>query len=507
MRASQAIIGEKQRAQSLHAQLFRLLYTVCSSLLVFFLLCSYSGVLRMSDRLCLEVTVVTALTTVLYCARNLSNRFILLCFNVTFFVFLVGGLWANAIDGGSAASYLEVPGYAATHTVHVLPVSLLTVNTVFILMEKPSRSVLGRWKKTADASRLPESLPTLTRQIILVIFLVALAGKLMGALIQYRFMQGNNYVESYVTNLNKPIYVWLPESIFYFSLCLWLATNPSKKMFLLLMVPVLITEGIILLSGDRAEPVCALLMLCFYVYRRGKTDEHFFHVRKRHVVLVLMALPFFVLFLQTVSYTRMHKQVDVDAHMLLEFVEDQGISAGVIGKAYVVRDSIRAISSSSYTFGSLRGYIKHNMLTRVLFGTAAMSSNTIEAALSGDSLSSTLAYLWFPQSYLQGVGCGTSYVAELFHDGGIPLLLIGNGVLAFILLLLTRVFQNAHGIFRVAFTLVAFKGIIYIPRYGALHWLTDTFSAQNLLVLLVMLLVAWLIRNKETGTVWRTARH
>ena len=497
MRASQAIIGEKQRAQSLHAQLFRLLYTVCSGLLVFFLLCSYSGVLRMSDRLCLEVTVVTALMTVLYCARDLSSRFILLCFNVTFFVFLVGGLWINNMDGGSAASYLGVSGYAATHTVHVLPVSLLTVNTVFILMEKPSRSVLERRKKTADAFRRPEVLPTLTRQIILVIFLVALAGKLMGALIQYRFMQGNNYIESYVTNLNKPIYVWLPESIFYFSLCLWLATNPSKKMFWLLMVPVLITEGIILLSGDRAEPVCALLMLCFYVYRRGKTDEHFFHVRKRHVVLVLTVLPLFIVLLQVVSYVRMHKQVDVDAHMLLEFVEDQGVSAGVIGKAYVVRDSIRAISSSSYTFGSLRGYIKHNMLTRVLFDTAALSNNTIEAALSGDSLGSTLAYLWIPQSYLQGVGCGSSYIAELFHDGGIGVLIFGNGVLAAVLILLTRIFQKEQGTFPMAFALLAFKGIIIVPRTNSFHWLTSVLSAQNLLVLLVLLLITRLIRNRE----------
>ena len=129
--------------------------------------------------------------------------------------------------------------------------------------------------------------------------------------------------------------------------------------------------------------------------------------------------------------------------------------------------------------------------------------NTVEAATSGYSYGSTLAYLWFRPTYLAGRGCGSSYVAELFHDGGLLELCIGSAILSFLMLyIFRRMGSDRYGsIYRTAFSLIIFKGLILIPRTNSFSWLTSAISVQNLMVFVVLLIANQLfslhIRKEE----------
>lgn len=498
MKPNDTLLGKQHIGKDLRMQVFKLLYTTLSGLLLVILLFSYMGNMWLSDRICVDIAVLCGVVAVIYCIMDMSNRFVLLCFNVNYFLFLVSGLWLTLLEGGYPPAYLGANVRAASHTAHVLAISLLIVNLVFILMDKPPQALMDKQaKKFTKEEKKQEPLPKLVEQIILAMLILCLVSKLVGAVIQYQVTSASSYVDSYITGFEKPFLVWMPESIFYFVLCLWLCTNPKKKPLLLLLAWVLVIEVIILLSGDRAEPICTLLLLCYYIYRRSKNEEDFFQIKKWHVALALVMVPLLIIALQTVKHTRVHESVEVSADMLMEFVEDQGVSAGVISRAYVSRNTIKEIGGSSYTFGSLRNYLEQNMASRVLLGIEVVKQNTKAAAFSGDSLGSTIAYLWFPTSYFEGTGCGSSYIAEFFHDGGIGYLCFGSMALGLLLIYFVRVLQKSHNVFSMAFVLLILKDIIIVSRTSTFYWLTNAFTVQNLLVLALLLLITHLARNKD----------
>ncbi len=482
--------AKKQRLAHRGPSALPKLLCVAAGLFLLLILCiSYTEGMPLSGLLCTNIAVLCGGVTILYCLRDITNRFALLCFNVNYLLFLVGGVWTTQLRQGYLPGYLNGDVTATAHTCHVLAISLLIVDLAFALMHR-SPTVGPSLPKTKAPEQKEAVLAPAMHTIILLMLVVTLLGKLMGAFIQYRFTAANSYIDSYTTGFNKPIYVWLPESIFYFSLCLWMATNPKKQLLFLMLIPVVLVEGIILLSGDRGEPMCTGLMILYYLYRRSKREEDFLHFKRWHGVVAVLLIPVLIVGLQTVKYTRVHQTVPPNSELLMEFVEDQGVSAGVIAKAYASREIITEIGGSSYVFGSLRGYLKYNMASRLITGLPAIGSNTVEMATSGDSLGSTLAYLWFREGYLAGKGCGSSYIAEFYHDGGLVYMMLGSVFVAWLLVVMVREMKqdNRHP-FRVAFVLLAFKDLIVVSRTSTFTWITNTFTVQNLLVMLVLLVV------------------
>ena len=478
--------------------------------LLLLLLCvSYFNGMWMKDALCLYIAVLCGGISIIYSLRDITNRFVLLCFNANSLLFLVGGMLSTQLRGDYLPGYLGTGPLAATHTCHMLAISLLIVNLTFVLAYHPQADPLAKrpWQKKKETATTRPLAPA-TQTVIFLMVVVTMLGKLAGAFIQLRFTAASSYIDSYTTSFNKPIYVWLPESIFYFSLCLWMATNPKKKLLFVMMIPFFLIEGVILLSGDRGEPMCALLMVLYYLYRRSKREEGFLNLKKRHAVIALVLVPVLVVGLQTVKYTRVHQEVSIGPELLMEFIEDQGVSAGVIAKAYTSKEAITQIGGSSYVAGSLRIYIRNNLLTRLITGKEPIGNNTIATATSGDSLGSSVAYLWLRNGYLAGKGCGSSYIAEFFHDGGLFYMMLGSVFVALLLVVMMRELKrdDQHP-FRAAFALLAFKDLIVISRTSTFTWITNTFTVQNLLVLVVLILFNQLMLEDRKGGRHRENRH
>ncbi len=477
-----------------NTQMLKLISIVIGCLLLVYLCYSYISGMQLSDIFCLTVTTATIVYTMIYCSYDISHRFILMCFNFSYFVFLTGGLLTVALTGGSLSAYVGVNAEATSHTCHCLAISILIVNMTYVLFDGSKRAALSD-RQPAHNKKRGKPLAKGTEQVIFILFIVTLIGKLGGAIIQYQFLSEYTYVDSYIISYNKPFYVWIPESIFYFVMCLWLFTNPKKKTFLLFFTCILIVEAIVLFSGDRAEPMSVLLILAFYIYKRSKAEEDFIRITKGKVLVILALIPILMITMQAVKRTRINESFTMESGVFQEFMEEQGISAHVIAKGYVSRDTITRIGGSSYTFGSLRNYLKQNRVTRILLGTQSYASNSVEAATSGDSFGSTLAYLWFRTTFLGGIGCGSSYIAELYHDGGLLQMCIGSVIFSLAFLVLSKWMQRSAGVYASAFILMICKQVIILPRSNCFTWLTSAFSMQNLMVLALLILVNFLFQS------------
>ncbi|MBQ9860455.1 MAG: O-antigen polysaccharide polymerase Wzy [Clostridia bacterium] len=481
-----------------NAQVFRVVYGILSFVVVFLLFMSYTGGMWLSDELCVGIMMVSTITTIAYCAKKAEYRFFLLCFNATYFLFLGSGVLSAMLDSGYLGGYLDVSPRSVSHTCHVLAFSLHIVNSLYVVLDSSGAMDSLAEKPLLRRKKGFKPLQKGTIQVIWIFFLISLAADLVASIMQYRFLDTNTYVDSYIIGYNKPTYISLPESLFSFSLCLWLATNPPKKLFTPFFIVVLISQGFLLMSGARSGAMIVLLQLFYYIYYRSRTDKDFFRITKGSIIVFLVLLPFLILLLQVVKYTRVHESVKIGPQLFYEFFEDQGISAKSVARGYAYQDAIRNIGGSSYTFGALRNYLSQNLVSRLLFGIETIGKNTIEMARSGYSFGSTLSYICIRESYLSGIGSGSSYVAELFHDGGIWLLALGSAGISLLLLYLSKKTRTAKGIFKQAFLLLFFKNLLALPRSNSISWLTSTFSVQNLMLLAVLLIVNQLFSLRAT---------
>ena len=173
-------------------------------------------------------------------------------------------------------------------------------------------------------------------------------------------------------------------------------------------------------------------MLSYYVIVQRKNDD-FYSIGKKQILLIAVVAIGFIYLLQYINFSRDHNTMTITENFVVDFFNKQGISAAVIGKGYDLKDSIAEIGGHHYSLGTISNYLTQNVVARTIFGINRINLNSVEAATSGNSYGSTMAYIRFRSSYLNGVGCGTSYIAELYHDGGMILLIIGSTLVAAIM--------------------------------------------------------------------------
>ena len=130
-------------------------------------------------------------------------------------------------------------------------------------------------------------------------------------------------------------------------------------------------------------------------------------------------------FRRDVSFDLFSADYSFRLDLVRDFLYSQGVSSDIL-RIIVQRSYDIPTQSVPYSFGSLANYFSNNLITRAIFNTELIREHTIQRAISGASLGSTLAYLEYPITYLRGVGMGSSYVAELFVDFSYLGLIIGN---------------------------------------------------------------------------------
>ncbi|MBQ2775354.1 MAG: O-antigen polysaccharide polymerase Wzy [Clostridia bacterium] len=411
----------------------------------------------------------------------------LFLFNITYFLFMLSGGTATMLMGGVIEDYLVQNTKVTNEACLMALLGIAVINTTYVFFEGLNVTVVIRESPLENKTTAE---PTgLQRLGVAVIFFVTAFCKLLMAIETFFYSQDNGYIALYTKQTSiLPSFIGYIGALFYFALMLFFACNFSKKATFSAFAVVGIIELLILIAGDRGEAVCAVFVLIVYTIFRVKKEPTFLRSWKIVLIIIIFLLPTGVYFLQVIKYTRIGEELTLGYwDTILDFFISQGVSLEILGYSVTLKERIAEMAGNNFVFGHLKEYLTQNVVSRTLFGFEYIIGNTTEAAMTGTSYGSTMSYLRFKDSYLSGMGCGSVFLSELYHDYSWAGIIIGSFFLGMLLLKLKN--MNVKGWIQYAVSLNCVRAVLTTPRTGYFKWLTETFAFPNLLLLLLIVFI------------------
>ena len=424
--------------------------------------------------------VLIWLVAMIHALCGIRARFTLLSFNIGFFTFILGG-YSIGLFTEFDAGYLDdnrvrVTEDAVNHVGRCMVLCMFFVNATYLLLEsyyskKEKGSFWDQSKFLAPNNRL--------KRILILLMIVGFICKLLLSIEDLRGVRATSFREHAVAESSYPYFVTSLSSLFFVSLFAYWGTIPNKRSTIITFIALAIPELILLLSGERGEPISVILVTVFYILFRNRLGNYDFYFKKWTVFVGIILLPFVIFFLQMMAYERNHLVYEEGLlGGVQDFFETQGGSVKIISNSYVMHDVIEDAGGHTFVLGEIRYYLKHNIFTRLVMGLQTRQRN-IGDVYSGDNFLRTYGYLYSPVTYNAGVGGGSTYIAEVYHDGGYLFLALFNVLIAFLLRYLDTVKIDSVVQFTICMGILRFMSVL--PREQALQWLTSTFAIQNLI--------------------------
>ena len=414
---------------------------------------------------------------------------------LTHFLFLLSGATLSLLNSQPPFVYLDMEITAVNQGCLIVLVGSCCLTTSWIVCDGlVLRPVLPRRRSEHAAEPTP-----LQKLAVSLLFLLTAVCKGLVIWENAAISRTVGYHMLYLQRSSAlPVLVHHIAALFYFSLTLFLACRFRAYITGTAYVVIIIFSILLLITGDRTEAICGILLLICYTIWRCRSEAHFFRHRTLAVVLLIVLLPLIPYLLQSVTYLRIGEAVPRQfREQLLDFMRDQGVTLKLPVHAVQLRESLRRRVGGSFILGQLRAYAEQNALSRALFHIPKIAENTVEMAQSGYCYASAVSWLSMPDSYLRGIGAGTCYLAELYHDGAWPGVIVGSILTAFLLHGLNRL--PSMGWLPFALYLNCIRSLFMLPRGPSLQWLTETLSVPNLLLLALILLIGAISRPTVHG--------
>ncbi len=435
---------------------------------------------------------------IIYSLRDIKHKFPLFSYNVGFFFFLLGGYLIDYLEKGDFSYFLEssapASDEAVKHACFCLMLTAIIINAAYITFYKKNDEIPG--KVIANNSNKIIML----RKILVFALVITYACELYCSMADLILVRTVSYRDSMLYMSNTSIIIVSLSSLYHIILFIYWATLPSKRATLISIASMMITASINLISGDRGGFISTCLLVCYFMLFRIRMGFRDIVIKKSIVVIAIMLVPFLMYGLQAISYTRNNQTYEENlAEGVASFVESQGGSVKIIAGGYDLDEKINNLVNGkrSFVFGEIKRYMKTNIFTRLLTG-KSKALRTIEDAQSGESFLQSYGYTISPISYLNQVGGGSTYIAEVYYDGGYVFLGIFNLFIVFLLIKMST--GGSSSLIKNTIMFNIFRFIPLLPRGIALRWFTDTFAIQNLVVYFAL----WLfLHERSSGKIAR----
>lgn len=429
----------------------------------------------------------------LFFAEDPCKRFVYLIFTVTFSTFLLSrpiiGMFEGKMWWRTTVSSDEYVWFALI----IVTVALYSLIVGAYLLEwiyKATKSFLDKHKRKKGDVFFKQNLQVVSMLVFYVTFPLFLIQEIEPLI--YVYERGYlSYYSEFQSQL--PGILHTIASFMKISMCLFLATLPSKKRAFFVLGLYEISAIPALIIGVRNPIVLnSLFLLVYYLLRDAMSDKKKW-LGKLERILIAILTPVGLVFMSVYAYIRAGKSVGIinPFHFIMEFFQSQGVTFDVIEMSYGYVESLR-LHSVNYTFGGIIDYIYYGTIGQKIFGTEALPNvNSIENAVRSHNLSHHLSYISLKESYLRGRGWGSSYVLENYVDYGY----IGVIVFGILIgsLLLFFVYYFGKNVFISTNILLALTTIFLIPRAEATGWLTFIVTLQYWICILGCYFTAYLI--------------
>lgn len=446
------------------------------------------------------------LNNVLLSFNNLSKHIIFLLFNLTFGFFLFPRFFVTGILGYSREDYIGIYDFAFVDTKYIshilisMIISIVSFSMIYFYLinkSKIKREEIINKKGNSKNIRFYKNKKFLNsiRFIALTVFCIATIFKLIYLYNEINFVKQVGYFQSYI--LDRPSHFRLLNLIgdmSYASYFIYLATKPKIKNSIIVSSLFLLASFIEVFTGARNPLMLNILIVISYYL----LQFNYIKINKKLIFsLGIISIVVFVLMIYIGDFrgsSSSSEQIQSDNSILkkiLDFLHGQGVSASPIGYVRLYRDSI---PNKPYAFGVLIDFVKLEILGKIIPALSGdYSGQTVELALGGNQLQQLLTFIVFPYEYLnQGLGLGSSFIAELDLLLGYLGIFLGSAFYGFLIFKLSNWIKSDKFIY-VLFSLFIARDLFFTPRASFTYFLFNLLTETQLLTIVIVLALAFVL--------------
>ena len=400
-----------------------------------------------------------------------NNAYIL--FLLSFFVFLQGRYLVNIIMTQKMLTEFSVE--IAMHINLSIMLSLVSLHIGYFIAQKIKFTINGH-NSVGQIGVYKQSMKDVN-DIALPLFYASGFFAIISQLDIFLFVRNNSYVDYYLSySSHVPRLLQVFGNMYVVFFLIFLCTYPKKEKCKIPIIVFVIISSLVLLTGDRGGMIQNISVLVVYCLWRQKNENEIW-IRPRTIIIALLLSPVIMALLSLFVYFR--EGLDVGAFtfgvQLQRFLSISGRSANVLGYAFEYQD---IFPKQFYTFGGIIDYLTYNPISSALFGTVKPTPQTVDFAMNMHSFDSALSYFVYPQTYFNGHGIGSSYLAETFFDFGYMGIVIISFVYASLLNKCERI--GTGSVTKRALMLLAIRGLFYAPRGPALIFVTNVLNITTI---------------------------
>ena len=460
-------------------------------LIIFFSITIFIASIVLNSDLLLSGVLIVWMAMIIYSITDISNHIVLLFYLISFFTFLIGREVCFSYFGVERY-YTNLEQYNKI-TFFLLFISLLLIWVGYTYEGIQYKFSLNFSKKIKynyidkfDLHSL-ENYSKTCKCFFYICYIISI----INILIQIIYIKKNGYLASYINIIDENILQSIMSYMSAFTgtaFCLYLATNPIKKSAIYAIFSYEIYGILTMFTGHRYTFIAISMTIVIYMFLRERMEGGW--ITKRCLTLLLIVIPFLVILLLAVDSIRVNKDFVFEGwwKSIITFFDQQGGSINVIKRIFYYKDEIEDLRITS--FDNLRTVLFENALVRNIFDIKVYSGNSLEHALYGHSLAHRLSYLEYGESYLQGHGVGSSYIAELYHDFGIIGVMIGNFFYGYILKKINNIQFECY--LKDGLLLAIMYYLILAPRGNFDGFIGGIFSLYSLCCIALILIISGL---------------
>ena len=402
-----------------------------------------------------------------YCTGNIDKHIILLMFCGCYFVFLVGGIIVKEyFDFKMSFSYSD-DDY--NFMLIVIFLSLISVCIGYVFTEhirftntKQSKNRLSSSLAASEGenNRLNSvrKITLCAQYVFLVFYILVLAEAIM-------VVRAFGYSEYYSYESNLPNFVTAGADYYILALFMFLSTLPGKKQAKVPLLIFFLLNCASILTGRRMFFVVDNMIIICYLFFRNKLTPENQWIKRKHIFIIILILPFILVFLYTYNYIRFDRvsKAQTAWEAFLSFFKQQGFSANLIplGRIYAAW-----LKNDIYSLYDILQYLRLNPIVRFLTNSsyrALYSGSRENLALYSGSFARAISYAVVKNRYLAGYGMGSCYIAELYHDFSYIGIFAGNFIYGVTMAKTNKLERNKT--VRNMLVLLMIRGFFKSPRY------------------------------------------
>ena len=441
------------------------------------------------------IALLLWLNIIIYAFRDTGSRSMLLAFAVSFFTFLMGRELVQQFLSYKIDNFDTETNH---HLYLCIILSLTFLMCGYLFCNRRMHKIGSSHALMAVQLRSEIPVDPIVKDLSKYLFYASWIFAMISKLIVARFVSSygyTNYYTDYSEFLtgNLALYaISKLEGIMPVALSIFSAALPSKKEY---GIPSLMYVAYMMASlatGQRSAFILGILFLMVYYLYRNKHNPEERWITKNMIIAFVMALPLLAVFMTILSTVRMGETAQrisiVDG--VLSFLYDQGVTGNIVKRAFMYKDRI---PNQIYTLEFL-----HSGLFARLLKIPIYHGNTVEHALYGGSFTHAVAYVILGQSYLVGVGTGSSYIAELFYDFGYIGVVIGNFIYGYIIAYINHPVTK-NNVFRMSVSFYIITQILWAPRASLTGFLSNLFAPMTIFSFLLVFGLANEMRDRYEG--------